>query len=75
LQNRFSIVDEQLQNQILEDNAPGTAHLVVAAVAPQHPAVAGVIRNAMVLFLGFVLFGAGGGGDCAKDGPEGLRRL
>jgi hypothetical protein len=57
LQNRFSIVDEQLQNQILEDNAPGTAHLVVAAVAPQHPAVAGVIRNAMVLFLGFVFLG------------------
>ena len=57
LQNRFSTVDEQLQNQILEDNAPGTAHLAVAAVAPQHPAVSGVIRNAMVLFLGFVFLG------------------
>jgi uncharacterized protein involved in exopolysaccharide biosynthesis len=57
LQNRFSTVDEQLQNQILEDNAPGTAHLAVAAVAPQHPAVSGVIRNALVLFLGFVFLG------------------
>ncbi len=57
LQNRFSTVDEQLQNQILEDNAPGTAHLAVAAVAPQHPAVSGVVRNALVLFLGFVFLG------------------
>jgi uncharacterized protein involved in exopolysaccharide biosynthesis len=57
LQNRFSTVDEQLQNQILEDKAPGTAHLAVAAVAPQHPAVSGVIRNALVLFLGFVFLG------------------
>ena len=57
LQNRFSTVDEQLQNQILEDSAPGTAHLAVAAVAPQHPAVSGVVRNALVLFLGFVFLG------------------
>jgi uncharacterized protein involved in exopolysaccharide biosynthesis/Mrp family chromosome partitioning ATPase len=57
LQNRYSTVDEQLQNQILEDSAPGTAHLSVAAVAPLHPAIFGVVRNAIVLFLAFVFFG------------------
>jgi len=27
LQTRYNAVDEQLQNQTLEDSAPGTAHL------------------------------------------------
>ncbi len=59
LQTRYSTVDEQLQNQILEDSAPGTAHLSVAAVPPLHPAISGVVRNALVLFLVFVFFGLG----------------
>jgi uncharacterized protein involved in exopolysaccharide biosynthesis len=57
LQTRFNTVDEQLQNQTLEDMAPGTAHLVEAAVPPTHPAVTGVIRNALLLLLGFISLG------------------
>jgi uncharacterized protein involved in exopolysaccharide biosynthesis len=55
LQNRYSTVDEQLQNLLLEDSAPGTAHLAAAAVAPLHPAVAGVMRNAIAILVFFVL--------------------
>lgn len=57
LQTRFNTVDEQLQNQTLEDSAPGTAHLAEAAVPPTHPAVAGVIRNALLLLFGFIALG------------------
>jgi len=57
LQNRYNTVDEQLQNQLLEDSAPGTAHLAEAAVPPLHPSDAGVIRNAIALFFLFALLG------------------
>jgi len=57
LQTRYNAVDEQLQNQTLEDSAPGAAHLAEAAVPPTHPALAGVIRNALLLLFAFVLFG------------------
>ena len=57
LQTRFNTVDEQLQNQTLEDSAPGTAHLAEAAVPPTHPAIAGVIRNALLLLFGFISLG------------------
>jgi uncharacterized protein involved in exopolysaccharide biosynthesis len=57
LQNRYAAVDEQLQNLLLEDSAPGTAHLAAAAVAPLHPAIAGVARNAMAILVFFVLLG------------------
>ncbi len=57
LQNRYNTVDEQLQNQTLEDSAPGTAHLAEAAVPPTHPAIAGVVRNALLLLFAFILFG------------------
>ena len=57
LQNRFNTVDEQLQNQMLEDSAPGTAHLAEAAVPPSHPSDAGVIRNALLLLFAFISLG------------------
>jgi uncharacterized protein involved in exopolysaccharide biosynthesis len=70
LQNRYSTVDEQLQNQILEDSAPGTAHLSEAAVAPLHPAILGVVRNAIVLFLAFVCFGLAAAVIAQKTDPR-----
>ena len=57
LQTRFNAVDEQLQNQTLEDSAPGMAHLAEAAVPPTYPSVAGVIRNALLLLFGFISLG------------------
>lgn len=57
LQSRYNTVDEQLQNQTLEDSAPGMAHLAEAAVPPAHPSVAGVIRNALLLLFGFIGLG------------------
>jgi uncharacterized protein involved in exopolysaccharide biosynthesis len=57
LQNRYNTVDEQLQNQTMEDSAPGTAHLAEAAVPPSHPAIAGVVRNALLLLFAFILLG------------------
>ncbi len=57
LQTRFNAVDEQLQNQTLEDSAPGMAHLAEAAVPPTHPSFAGVIRNALLLLFGFIGLG------------------
>ena len=57
LENRYNTVDEQLQNQTLEDSAPGTAHLAEAAVPPTHRAVAGVVRNALLLLFAFVGLG------------------
>ena len=59
LQNRYNTVDEQMQNQTLEDSAPGTAHLAEAAVPPTHPAIAGVIRNALLLLFAFIALGLG----------------
>jgi len=70
LQNRYSTVDEQLQNQILEDSAPGTAHLSVAAVAPLHPAIFGVVRNAILLFLAFICFGLAAAAIAQKMDPR-----
>jgi polysaccharide biosynthesis transport protein len=57
LQNRFNTVDEQLQNQTLEDAAPGTAHMAAAAVPPAHASDAGVIRNALLLLFLFAGLG------------------
>jgi uncharacterized protein involved in exopolysaccharide biosynthesis len=57
LQTRYNAVDEQLQNQTLEDSAPGTAHLAEAAVPPTHPAIAGVVRNALLLLFAFIFIG------------------
>ncbi len=57
LQTRYNAVDEQLQNQKLEDSAPGMAHLAEAAVAPTHASIAGVIRNALLLLFGLIGLG------------------
>jgi polysaccharide biosynthesis transport protein len=57
LQTRFNTVDEQLQNQTLEDSAPGMAHMAEAAVPPTFPSVAGVIRNSLLLLFGFIGLG------------------
>ena len=57
LQTRYNSVDEQLRNQMLEDSAPGAAHVAEAAVPPLHPSEAGVIRNAILLLLIFAGLG------------------
>ena len=57
LQTRYNSVDEQLRNQMLEDSAPGAAHVAEAAVPPLHPSEAGVIRNAALLLLIFAGLG------------------
>lgn len=58
LQNRFNTVDEQLQNQTLEDNAPGTAHLAEAATPPAYPSDGGALRIAFLLLFAFIAMGA-----------------
>jgi uncharacterized protein involved in exopolysaccharide biosynthesis len=57
LRNRFSIVDEQLHNLMLQDSVPGAVHLSVAAVPPLHPALSGILKKALPLALGGILFG------------------
>jgi capsular polysaccharide biosynthesis protein len=57
LQDLYNTVDEQLQNQIMEDRAPGTAHLAEAAVPPSQFAIAGAVRNALLLLFAFILLG------------------
>lgn len=57
LQTRLNVVDEQLHNLMLEDNVPGAAHLSVTAMAPLHPTVSGIMRKAVPVALGGILFG------------------
>jgi Mrp family chromosome partitioning ATPase/capsular polysaccharide biosynthesis protein len=57
LRNRYTVVDEQLHNLMLEDSAPGGVHLSVAAVAPLHPAVSGILKKALPLALGGLILG------------------
>jgi Mrp family chromosome partitioning ATPase len=57
LQNLFSAIDEQFQNQALENGPPGIARLAAAATAPLHPDEFKVISNAIVLLLVFVFLG------------------
>jgi len=57
LQEVYNTVDEQLQSQVTEDSAPGTAHLAEAAIPPSHLAIAGVVRNALLLLFAFILLG------------------
>ena len=42
LRTRYTTVDEQLHNLMLEDSAPGAVHLSVAAVPPLHPTISGI---------------------------------
>jgi uncharacterized protein involved in exopolysaccharide biosynthesis/Mrp family chromosome partitioning ATPase len=57
LQTRQSSVEEQLHNLMLEDSTPGAAHLSVTAVTPQHPTNSGLLRKALPMALGGILFG------------------
>ncbi len=57
LRNRFSAVDEQLHNLIVEDSAPGAVHVSVAAVPPLHPSFGKIFKVALPLALGGLLLG------------------
>jgi polysaccharide biosynthesis transport protein len=57
LRNRFSIVDEQLHNLMVEDSAPGAVHVSVAAMPPLHPSFGKVLKGALPLALGGLLLG------------------
>jgi len=57
LRNRYASVEGQFRNQMLEENAPGAAHLA-AAVVPLHPADSGPIRSALFVLLGLISLAA-----------------
>ena len=57
LRTRYTTVDEQLHNLMLENSAPGAVHLSLAAVAPLHPAISGILKKALPLALGGLLLG------------------
>ena len=57
LHARFTIVDEQLHNVMLQDSVPGAVHLSVAAVAPLHPTVSGILKKALPLAFGGIFLG------------------
>jgi uncharacterized protein involved in exopolysaccharide biosynthesis len=57
LRTRYTAVDEQLHNLMLEDSAPGAVHLSVAAVPPLRPAVSGILKKALPLAFGGLLLG------------------
>lgn len=56
LQTRYTSVDERMRNLQLEDSAPGTAFLAVAAVPPLHATKSGVLRNAMMISIAGLVF-------------------
>jgi capsular polysaccharide biosynthesis protein/Mrp family chromosome partitioning ATPase len=58
LQSRFSTVDEQWHDQMLEENAPGAVSLANLAVAPLHAAKSNVLRNAIFIFLSGIVLGS-----------------
>jgi succinoglycan biosynthesis transport protein ExoP len=56
LQSRYSTVDEQLHNRMLEDAAPTGAYVSTPAEVPIHRAKSGRTRNALVIVMaGFFL--------------------
>jgi polysaccharide biosynthesis transport protein len=57
LRSRYSIVDEQLHNLMLEDSVPGAVHLSLAAVPPLHPTISGILKRALPLALGGLILG------------------
>jgi len=57
LRTRYTTVDGQLHNLMLENSAPGAVHLSLAAVAPLHPTISGILKKALLLALGGVLLG------------------
>lgn len=57
LGNRYDLLDQQMQNQMIQDTAPEMAHVTTAAVPPLHPTGKSVIRNSIALGIGFALLG------------------
>jgi uncharacterized protein involved in exopolysaccharide biosynthesis len=57
LQARFSTIDEQWHNLMLEVGAPGSAFLISPAVAPLHLAKSSALRNAVALVILAIMFG------------------
>jgi uncharacterized protein involved in exopolysaccharide biosynthesis len=57
LRTRYTLVDEQLHNLMLEDSAPGAVHLSVAAVAPLHPTASGILKKALPVALAGLILG------------------
>lgn len=57
LRSRYTTVDAQLHNLMLEDSAPGAVHLSVAAVAPLHPTISGILKKVIPLMLGGLILG------------------
>jgi succinoglycan biosynthesis transport protein ExoP len=57
LQARFSTVDEQLRNLMLEDNAPAAAYQVTPAVPPLNRSKSGVLRNVVLIIFAGIFFG------------------
>ena len=57
LQNRFTVIDEQIHNVMLEDGAPGAVFLTAAAVPPLHPAKSSALKISIVMTLFSILLG------------------
>jgi uncharacterized protein involved in exopolysaccharide biosynthesis len=57
LQNRFTAVDDQLHNMLIENSAPGAAFLSAAATPPLHPTYSGLLRKPLPIALGSILLG------------------
>ncbi len=56
LQSRYSTVDEQWRNLMLEDGAPGAAFLTTPAIPPLHTAKSGALRNALLIVFAGLFF-------------------
>jgi uncharacterized protein involved in exopolysaccharide biosynthesis len=57
LQSRYSAVDEQLHNRMLEDAAPTGAYVATPAEVPDHRARSGRTRNALAIVMAGLFFG------------------
>lgn len=57
LRSRYSAVDEELHNIMLQDSVPGAVHVSVAAAPPLHPTFSGILRKSVPLALGGILLG------------------
>jgi uncharacterized protein involved in exopolysaccharide biosynthesis len=57
LQSRYSAVDEQLHNRMLEDAAPSGAYVSTPAEVPDHRAKSGRTRNALAIVMAGLFLG------------------
>jgi len=57
LQARFTTVDEQWRNLLLEEGAPGSVYLITPAVPPLHTAKSGTLRNSVAIVVLGIMFG------------------